>query len=87
MPVDLESDLRNWGNSIGLVIPAAVAKKYGLKAGQHVRLQLEVDLPRNDPGRLPTWDLQVPVDSHELDDFVADDIAEGLDRIYRKGHK
>lgn len=55
MEIDLESDLRAWGNSLGLVIPAVVAKAHGLKPGQHVRLRLEFEAPRNDATRLPKW--------------------------------
>lgn len=84
MPVDLESDLRKWGNSLGLVIPASVTKQYGLKAGQHVRLRLEVDLPPNDPDRLPTWKWQWPYD---IDELVDEDIAEDLDRIWKVRRK
>lgn len=56
MEVDLESDLRTWGNSLGLVIPSKLARLHGLKAGQHVRLRIEFEPAANDPEALPTWD-------------------------------
>lgn len=53
--VEVEADLRPWGNSLGVVIPAKVAKANHLKAGQHLRLRIEFDAEPNEPERLPTW--------------------------------
>ena len=63
---ELDTNLRTWGNSYGIVIPVAVARQLNLKPGAKVHVRLSHDLPRNDASRLTTYDFPVDFDIDEI---------------------
>ena len=68
----VEADVKTWGNSLGVIIPAAIAKAHGLRAGMHIKMRLEVELPRNDPDRLPVWSLG---GNYDIDKILEEDLG------------
>ena len=70
---ELDTNLRTWGNSYGIVIPVAVARQLNLKPGGKVHVRLSHDLPRNDADRLPKWSF--PHDFN-IDEIVEEELAD-----------
>lgn len=56
MKAELDAALRSWGNSYGIIIPAATARRLHLRPGTQVHVTLSYEPGRNEPDDLPKWD-------------------------------
>lgn len=52
---ELDTRLRAWGNSYGIIIPAELARRLNLRPGEPVHVKLSHEPARNDASRLPKW--------------------------------
>lgn len=41
--MEVETDLRNWGNSLGITIPHETVKELGLKSGENIKVWIQKD--------------------------------------------
>lgn len=55
MEAELDTQLKAWGNSYGIIVPKAVADKLGMAPGMQIHVKVSFEPARNDPSRLPTW--------------------------------
>lgn len=55
MEAEIDAELRTWGNSIGIIIPADVVRRLKAEAGAPVHVKIRYEPARNDSAALPKW--------------------------------
>lgn len=65
---EFDVTIRRWGNSLAFVVPAQVARRMELRPGATVHLTMSNAAARNDPDKLPSWDLATDYDIDEIAD-------------------
>ena len=55
METSLDTQLKTWGNSYGIVVPKSLADRLGLEPGMPIHVTIEHEAARNDASKLPTW--------------------------------
>lgn len=70
---DLDASVRPWGNSLGIIIPAEIARRLHLRPGESVQVKLRHTPDRNSADALPKWDFVTDVDIDAIldDEFRA----------------
>lgn len=70
---NLDAAVRPWGNSMGIVIPADVARRLNLRPGESVHVRLQYTPGRNNADSFPKWDFVTDVDIDAVleDEFEA----------------
>lgn len=63
---EFDAAVKKWGNSIGVVIPAVLARRLDVKPGETVQVRLEYVPDRNRVDRLPKWDFVAEYDIDEI---------------------
>ncbi len=61
--IETESDLRNWGRSIGVVIPKKLIEKENLKPGDTVQLRI---VKKQNPLRQVFGSVKMKIDTQKL---------------------
>lgn len=54
---DLDTTIRTWGNSYGIIIPADVARRLHIKPGEPIHVKMTYTPECNDADALPKWRL------------------------------
>jgi bifunctional DNA-binding transcriptional regulator/antitoxin component of YhaV-PrlF toxin-antitoxin module len=82
----MQADVRRWGNSLAVRLPAGLAESLGIREGDRVRIQVtKVPRGRVDLSGLPKFhdrDLR----SEDVDDIVGEAIEANLERKRRSWH-
>ena len=59
---DIDASVRPWGNSLGIIIPAEIARQLHLRPGESVQVNLRHTPARNSADALPKWNFVTDVD-------------------------
>lgn len=70
---EADTQVRPWGNSMGIIIPAEVVRRLNLKTGETIHVKFEYTPARNDPDKLPSWDLAT---DYDIDEILEEDFKE-----------
>ena len=53
---EIDTQLKTWGNSYGVVIPKRLADTLGLLPGMDIHVTIEHEADKNNAAQLQTWD-------------------------------
>lgn len=69
--VELDTHLKAWGNSFGILVPADIARRLQAEPGAKLHVVIQHDLPRNDASRLPSFHWG---GTYDIDEVLAEDL-------------
>ncbi|MHB8634603.1 MAG: AbrB/MazE/SpoVT family DNA-binding domain-containing protein [Thermoplasmatota archaeon] len=67
MEETLDTQLKTWGNSFGIVVPKALTEKLGLRPGMPIHVTISFEPARNDASKLHVWNFPYVPTRHVLD--------------------
>ena len=56
MEASIDTQLKVWGNSYGIVVPKAVTEQLGLQPGMPLHVTIQFEARPNDASKLRVWD-------------------------------